>query len=488
MPIFYDEETAGIERNSQILEVAFIDVDDNFRDRDSLVLKCRPGPVTVEGAGAMLITGFMPGVLAAAPLTHYQMMTQVVDWLQRHSGDRYGYNNLNYDDHLMTSNCRQNLLDPGLIRAQRGRGDVFEAVKAALVYMPGVLKTDILNERGHPSLKLGDVAKQNGITLVRAHGAENDAAATKDLAHLLSRAAPQVWNQMTSLTTVQGVDAFLAANDVFTRGNYTQGRAQGGVYTSLAPEAGYADAQVLFSLDADPAPYKTMSVDELAGVMKRKSNNPFKILRKDRHPILMPMDLSAPVIPQGFDDALAAARVRMLRDDPAFLDRVAQASAQSRLAGAKFEPIAEIPEDTQQRLSAWAAEFHAAPAWTEKAGLAETFNARFANDIKANERLAGQGRYAQRIVYEHAPGALSPARLADMKRHIAARILNDDPAAAYLTLPKARAELEKIREERAAGKPVWTAVTDTQLDAIAQHYAAIERSCTPNLPPPARKP
>jgi len=70
-----------------------------------------------------------------------------------------------------------------------------------------------------------------------------------------------------------------------------------------------------------------------------------------------------------------------------------------------------------------------------------------------------------------------------MKKHIASRLLNPDPKAPYMTIAKARKELEQIERERAAGKPRWKEVTDTQIRSLKLYYTAMEKEYAPYYTP-----
>ena len=278
MYIFYDTEATGLDTDfTQLLQVALVFTDDDFNILSAKKIECRKAPWIVPSPGAMLITGFTPDDLKNNKFSHYEMMSDIESWIKAQHWPIVfaGYNTLGFDESALAGNLGQNLLQTDLTTAQSKHGtefnsrlDVFSVVKAVVAYMPGVLTLDIKNDFGSPSLSLLNVAKQNGVSLQdnEAHDAMNDIKATIGVAKLIKKAAPQIWDQMAKMTTVQGVDAFLSATPLFVYTNASYGRKDSLVATSVAATG---NTQVIFDTACDPSPYLRMSEQELAAVISR---------------------------------------------------------------------------------------------------------------------------------------------------------------------------------------------------------------------------
>lgn len=510
MFIFYDTETSGLDKEfSQVLQIALVFTDDNMNILSSKKVECRRSPWVVPAPGALLTTGFTPDDLKKSKNSHYDMMHEVDEWIR----SQYmpvifsGYNTLGYDEPVLAHNLHQNLLDPELTSMmthtgeKNGRSDIMVLVKAMAMYMPGALKLDVKNEYGSPSLSLINVAQQNGVALGAhdAHDAMNDIRATIGVAKLIQKTAPQLWDQMTALATVAGVDAFMSQHKIFTHSYMAYGKAKSAVVTNIGQREGDT-TEILFDLSVDPAKYMAMTVDELADCMapQNAKYHPFRHAPKEGQPIMMPMDQSDAVIPKGFDDKLATRRANMIRKDADFADRIAKAAAKAR--DAQVKPVnPHLPETlmgeepagpTKTKLQAWMNEFNHTTTWPDAAKLVMDFPTRFEKELEKEPHIRRYAKFAGRIVFESAPEALPQEKQDLMKKHIASRLLNPDPKAPYMTIAKARKELEQIERERAAGKERWKEVTDTQIRSLKLYYTAMEKEYAPfyapgMVPPPA---
>jgi exodeoxyribonuclease I len=510
--VFYDTETSGLERDfSQILQIALVFTDDDLNILSTKKLECRRSPWTVPSPGAMLITGFSPDDLKNNAHSHYEMMCEVDDWLRSQHWPLtfVGYNSIGFDEPLLAQNLHQNLLDPGLTTAHNdvndqsnGRADVLTLARAVATYMPGALKLDKLNGSGSaPSFVLQDVAEQNGVVLSDndAHDAMNDVKATVGVAKQIKKAAPQLWEQMMSLCTAEGVDDFLRQNDLFTYMDSSYGRTRTAVATCAADDES-SDIRVLFDLSVDPKPFMAMSAEEIAARMRQRTDaaapQPFILARNGSQPVLMPLALSEPVLPASYDEKLCRQRAADIAADADFRAKIIKAAAlvgasrRSSVATPMAEQMIEnAPSDKNlAKMQAWMEEFHAAGSWKEKAGLALGFPDRFAGELKEDISLRRYVAFARRLVFEHAPEELGDGIREVMRRHTASRVLNDDPKAPYMTVPRARRELEQIERERTASSAKWKNVTDGQIRALKLYYTAIEKEYLPYLPGSAHPP
>lgn len=517
MYVFYDTETTGLDKNfSQILQMGIIITDDDMNVISMKKIESRLSPWVVPSPGALLTTGFVASELKNAKNSHYEMMQEVDQYIR----SQYwpvtfaGYNSESYDDPILAQNLHANMLDHKMLGAKNasnsernGTLDIMVAVQATHAYMPGVLKLDITSDHGNTSMKLGVVARQNNVGLSEdeAHDAMNDIKATVGIAKLVKKAAPAIWEQLQKLSTPWGVEEFTKENEVFTHTAYSFGKKKPAVVTSLGARQGSGLTEILFDLSYDPAPLMKMTTEELKQVILDQSKKPpkgqeappdrFRMVNKSSKPILMPLGMSDPVLPEGFDEKVAQERAALVKSDPDFLDRVQEAAKLAK-AARPYPPLTyqKQPEELmwkdattpeiEEKIEAWKKEFRDAPSWKEAAALVADFRTRFEEEIKEDPNITRFVKFAGRIVFEHAPEELTIEKQEAMKRFIATHILDENTKVPWVTVAKARAELEKIEEERKDPKKKerWKEVTDTQVRSLKLYYTALEKEYAPYLP------
>lgn len=520
MYIFYDTETTGLNKDfSQILQMGIIVTDDDMNIIAMKKVESRPSPWVVPSPGALLTTGFTPEELKKSKNSHYEMMQEVDQFIR----SQYwpvtfsGYNSESYDDPILSQNLHSNLLDPKMLSAKNpsngernGSFDIMILVQAAHAYMPGVLKLDVLNNSGNPSMTLGNVSRQNNVGLSEdeAHDAMNDIKATVGIAKLLKKAAPQIWDQLHELSTPWGVSDFIKNHEVFTHVAYSFGKMKPAVVTSLGARQGSGMAEVLFDLNVDPAPYLKMSVEELKQAILDQNKKtpkgqpdkpePFRMVIKSNKPIFMPMEQSDAVLPKDYSDEVMQQRLAAIKAEEGFRERVQEAAALAKAARPWPAPTwTKQPEETmwkepkeeiKAKLDVWMKEFRDAASWKDAAKLVSEFRTRFEEELKEDPNIARFVKFAGRIVFENAPEELTVEKQEAMKKFIAQHILDENDKVPWVTIKKARAELEKIEEERADPKKKerWKEVTDTQIRSLKLYYTSLEKEYAPYLPPAAK--
>lgn len=517
MYIFYDLETSGLNQNfSQIFQIAMVFADDELNMLSSKDLKSRRLPWVVPSPGAMLITGFTADDLKKAPMSHFEMMAETNKWVRSQHWPLtfIGYNSLGFDEPVLRQNLHQTLHDPYLSTGRKSwgdepnkRADVFNMVQATFLYAPGTLKLKEKTPSGRPSLSLGNVARQNGVNLSEeeAHDALADVKATIGVAKVIKAAAPEIWKQMMSLTTPKGVDDFLKNTPIFAHSQRWYGDYKSSLMTPVADREGYGTEHTAFDLSFDPAKYMDLSVDELAELMKVRGDEsfdqPLRSIRKNTHPVLMPLDMADPIRTKDMpDDKTLKARADMVANNKDFQKKIAKAAAKAHPfdnAGQVQEieqMIFEFPDKSvRKELDQWMADFRAGD-WDQKFELVKEFPKQFEWAIKKQPPLKRFVQFGQRILFADAPDKMSAEKYEAYAAGIHKRLTNENDDVGYMTLNKARAELAEIETLRADGDEKWAHVTDTEIRSLKLYYTAMEKefaTATPKKPtadPAARKP
>ena len=494
MFLFLDTENSGLSREfSQIYEIALISTDSSLNLMSSLHKKCRNLPWVVPGPGALLITGITPGQLKKENLSHYEMMCAVNDYINAQSWPViFAAYNMPYDQGIISHNLHSTLHDPFLMTGRRNWNapancvfDILELVKAIHIYAPGTLKLDIKTKTGKPSMALGNVCRQNGVPLSEtdAHGALADTKATIALAKKLKAEAPEIWTQMLNMANRQNVAKFMNDNEVFAYSQCPYGASHNVIGTRIAMADNSNTEAIVWDLSIDPAEYLDKSDEELVEVFKlwgdKRYDTPLQTLMTHKQPIVMPLEKADHIRPDGLTDSVIKARMKTIKDNPEFAKRLAKAAAKARPdfenGSEPEEQIYNFPDSgIRQDLEAWKKSFHHAD-WQQRMELITEFKKRFDKEIKNDPALKRFMVFAQRIVYAEAPETLSDSHMEKVNKAIHARRNTPADKVGYMTIEKARAELEEIEESRKQGDDRWAHVTDSQIRSLKLYYTSLEK-------------
>src|ERR1043166_9545092 len=189
--IFYDTETTGLNPAfDQITQFAAIVTDDNFNVVEALSLRCRLQPHVLASPGAVFITGVGPGAITTAPLSCYEMVKSVREFIRKWSpAVLIGFNSISSDENMLRQAFYQQLHPVYLTNTGgNSRMDVLVFAHAVAAHRPDAIVVP-LGDNGRPTFRLGLLAAANGIVLDNAHDALGDTRATLALAKLLKERA-----------------------------------------------------------------------------------------------------------------------------------------------------------------------------------------------------------------------------------------------------------------------------------------------------------
>lgn len=488
MYIAFDIEATGLERGfAQILQLAMIFADDDFNLMAARNFRCRKLPWVVPSPEAMLITHLTPDDLKKQSLSHAEMMGQAVQWIQSRSRPitYLTYNGHSYDVDMLNAATYQTLHDS--VMAQDRHFDVFRMVQAVSVLAPDALTMDIKNKSGTPSLGLGVLCRQNGIQLDEdaAHDALNDVKATLALAKLLRTRAPALWAHMDKMADADGAASFMRNNDAFLFSRHEYGRwchyaAMAPLDTDVLPQA-----RVIVDLGKDPSALLGKSADELYRILttggRARDDQPLQLVPHRKQPILTGAEnMQAHA---GVDPAIARARAAQINAHPDFAKNLQTACA--RLARKNAAAGLNGPMETgfdahdfakdSQDLRDWRSAFNSATEWDEKRKLVRKLSNAFNASAEKDPALRRLYHLAQRIAFSDAPDMLGEKHVRAFGAAIYTRIMNDDPKAPYMTIPKARKQIANIEASRAQGDPRWKDVTDSQLRVLKLYFTSLEK-------------
>ncbi len=443
--IFYDTETTGLNSAfDQILQFAAFITDDDFSVIEEINLRGRRRPFIIPSPGALMVTGISPADFENAPLSHYELITEIRSLIERHSPVvMVGFNSISFDESMLRQAFYQTLHPTYLTQLNgNSRMDVMRLAHAVAEHRPGAI-TVPLNEKGRPSFRLGDLSQSNGIRLLNAHDALADTRATLELARVLRDRAPDVWDMLLAARTKQSVKQHLENNYIIVATD--QAFATKTILATPFSTNPNNDSEIaLFDLAYDPAPYLEIDEPEAAKLLKQ-SPRVVRILKANQLPIFRPAN-TADFSSLGEDIALERAKTvkshKQLSES--FAAALANRYEERELSQHVEERIFEgFPSSTDQKLMNW---FHKVP-WEQRPELLEKLQ---------DERFRELGN---RVVYEERPELL-PEGIADrLGTHIRQRFAAFGETN-WTTLRQAERELKSIDAHSSDQRALKVAISD----------------------------
>jgi exodeoxyribonuclease I len=272
--LWHDYETFGInprvDRPSQFAAIR-TDADLNVIG-EPIMLYCQPAPDYLPDPVSCVLTGITPQVCLERGISEHEFAAQIEAALSQPGTIGVGYNTIRFDDEFTRFMLWRNLRDPYAREWQNncGRWDLMDVVRTAYALRPDginwplkdisaeeLVKINATNNiaaqaintpantenRGKnstfdaktdetplkkPSFKLEDLTKANGLAHEAAHDALSDVRATIDLARLIKKTNPKLFDFCLSLhkkdrvaaelglpTTLQNARPFLHISGMF---------------------------------------------------------------------------------------------------------------------------------------------------------------------------------------------------------------------------------------------------------------------------------
>ena len=282
--VFYDFETSSSNKQwGQIIEVGAILTDDQLNELDRFDARCRLSPGIIPEAMSLIVSNTTPKQLKETNLSHYEMVKQFVKKLKSWGKVTYiGWNNIEFDQIFWRNTLFQNLQYPFTSTTNGNKeGDLLNLARAANLYYPNTLKNAI-NAKGNLEYKLDTMAPLNGIKHI-AHTAIGDCGATLEIARIIKKKAPSVWN--SSLLTSKKEESLKIIKDekLFCANEFYYGKVV--VQTFVCQHPVYQWPKT-FDLKHDPNIYMDMPIEVLKVELK-KAPKVLRTCRHNKHPIVM---------------------------------------------------------------------------------------------------------------------------------------------------------------------------------------------------------
>ncbi len=269
--LWHDYETWGADpRRDRPSQFAAIRTDAELNiTGEPLSFYCRPPEDALPHPEAVLVTGITPQRAAAQGLNEAQFFGRINEAMMRPGTCSAGYNSIRFDDEVTRFGFWRNFIDPYAREWQNGnsRWDIIDLVRMAYALRPQGVNWP-KREDGTASFRLEDLTAANGIEHSSAHDALVDVRATIELARLIRKAQPRLYDfyfrlrrkdeaaRLLNMTTHEPV--------LHVSGMYP---AERGCLAPVAPLLRHpvnGNEMIVYDLTRDPQALLSMSADEIA--------------------------------------------------------------------------------------------------------------------------------------------------------------------------------------------------------------------------------
>ncbi len=284
--VFYDFETSSSNKQwGQIIEVGAILVDDQLNELDRFDSRCRLAPGIIPEAMSLIVSNTSPKKLKETNLSHYEMVNQFVEKLKSWGKVTYiGWNNIEFDQIFWRNTLFQNLYYPFVSTTNGNKeGDLLNLARAANLYYPNTLK-NATNKKGNLEYKLDTMAPLNGIKHA-AHTAIGDCGATLEIARIIKKKAPSVWDSSLLTSNKEESLKIIKNEKLFCANEFYYGKVVPFVQTFVCQHPVYQWPKT-FDLKHDPKTYMSMPIKVLKEELK-KAPKVLRTCRHNKHPIVM---------------------------------------------------------------------------------------------------------------------------------------------------------------------------------------------------------
>tara|TARA_Y100001958_G_C21228437_1_gene553937 strand:- start:909 stop:2330 length:1422 start_codon:yes stop_codon:yes gene_type:complete len=439
--VFYDFETSSSNKFwGQIIQIGAILTNDELQELDRYEARCRLSPGIIPEAMALIVNKTSPELLKGANLSHYEMIRQFIEILNKWGKATYiGFNSIEFDEEFLRSTLFKTLEYPYVTSTNgNDRGDILGLARAANLYYPKTLKNP-KNDKGNDVYKLDQMAPLNGIMHEDAHSAIGDVIATLGIARIIKKKAPDVW-RASLMTTEKNKTLEIIKNELFFCTNeYFYGRSRPYVQTFVCQHPKYQWPKC-FDLKHDPEIYINMSIKELAEAMKK---NPkfLRTIRHNKHPVIMNPDYSAE-----FDEYKTLgqeklkSRAMKVKSNEKFAEKIITILQNEIEEKERYKTQEDLYNEesiytrfTSNDDNKIMPEFHKVN-WSEKLLVLNKFK---------DERLKYFGK---KLIYEEKPEILSKKDYQIIHKDIAKRLLSTNNEK-WNTIPRTYSEIDTLREK-----------------------------------------
>ncbi|MCK4951681.1 MAG: exodeoxyribonuclease I [Gammaproteobacteria bacterium] len=161
---------------------------------DPLSIYCKPADDVLPQPEACLVTGITPQVALEKGEIESEFIARIHEQLSVPGTCGVGYNSVRFDDEVTRNTLYRNFYDPYAREWQNNnsRWDIIDMVRLTYALRPEGIEWPT-REEGKPSFRLDQLTIANGIEHEAAHDAMSDVYATIEMAKLIKRLQPRLY-------------------------------------------------------------------------------------------------------------------------------------------------------------------------------------------------------------------------------------------------------------------------------------------------------
>ena len=432
--LWYDLETFGTgHRWDRIAQYASVRTDLELQEIQAPTVRyCRLSPDYVPNLYSCLVTRITPQEANRRGVRECELASLVHEEMSRPGTCTAGFNSIRFDDEFVRSLFYRNFYDP-YEREWRGgnsRWDIIDLLRMCHDLRPEGLHW-VHDESGVPRFALEELAAANGLPTANAHDALADVRTTMELARLLRRKQPQLYDYYFRLRNKALARSRLNLRRmepvVHTSGMFTSERGCTSIVIPLSVHPAQENVVIAYDLRRDPADWLDCDTDQIRRrVFTRKEELdpgeriPFKGIHVNRCPAIAPLSTLPPERARilGLDVDACLANAQTLRRHSGIIQKV-----RAVYSGAPQPDY----DDVDLRLYTGGffidADRDRFPEIRRSAPESLLATPPHLHDERAAELI-------WRYVCRNHPEALSPAEADRWRSHCATRILTPEPSGA----------------------------------------------------------
>lgn len=303
---WHDYETFGVDpRRDRPAQFAGVRTDEDLNVAEPpLVLYCQPATDMLPSPDACLVTGITPQKAREEGVSEARFIAAIHAEMARPGTCGLGYNTLRFDDEV-TRNCLyRNFFDPYEREWRNGnsRWDVIDMVRLTAALRPDGIEWP-LDENGRPSFRLELLTAANGIGHEGAHDALADVYATIELARLIRRRQPKLydfcWRHRGKREAAAQLRLGALQPVLHVSEKYPAEKGCIAVVAALAPHPANHNGVLVYDLGVEPSPLLELEAEAIreriftrtADLPEGTGRVPLKTVHLNKCPIIVPLSV-----------------------------------------------------------------------------------------------------------------------------------------------------------------------------------------------------
>ena len=442
--VFYDFETTGLDTKfSQPIQIAAIAVDENFELIDEPInVRCKLKDGVIPNPSALLVHK-VPIEVLLNEQSFYSMMdfihTKFTSW---GPAIFIGYNSIRFDEEILRSSFFQSLYDPYLTNTNNNsRTDLFKIVLGLSALKENVLDIPV-NDKGKPSYKLENIAKNNGVEHLSAHDALSDVYATLGVAQIIKNKAPEYWDECMKIHSHKNLMEYLMTDEYFfSASEHAAANLSFKPISLLTANPNNAKELAFFDLDNNPDKYSDSSVSGIISLIESKQKI-IRLYQSNKSPIILSASfLESKKILKDEEYNIFKERSSLIKSNESFINKLNHALVERYEDFQVTRSPSEFLEEQIYNGNFYSYEdkqkivrFKDTDKPKEKYKISQEFKDRRLREI------------CYRILFAESPDIFPEKDLEARKNFIADKVFCEEDKVRWCTLEKAKAELQKIKD------------------------------------------